>query len=174
MKSVKLERGAALIEVLISMLIVAFGILGFLSLQTQTTVLQTEAYQRSQALILVNDMVERINLNRGAASAYVGSNIGTADPGDCSELAIGASKDICEWSRLIRGENEKSGSAAVGAMLGARGCIAYNASTQQYQVSIAWQGLQATGAPVNSCGQNAYTDENKRRVVNSVLRVATL
>ena len=56
------QRGAAMIEVLISMLIVAFGTLGFVGLQARTTVTTIEGYQRSQALILINDISQRINL----------------------------------------------------------------------------------------------------------------
>ncbi|HSV54223.1 MAG TPA: type IV pilus modification protein PilV [Burkholderiaceae bacterium] len=167
------QRGVALMEVLIAMLIVAFGVLGFVGLQTQTTVSQVEAYQRSQALILVNDMAQRMSLNRANAAAYVGTDIGTTNPGDCTVIVNAADKDLCEWSALIRGEAEKSGTTAVGAVLGARGCIT-NTGANQYLISIAWQGLQATGAPANSCGLNAYTQENLRRVVNTVLRMATL
>lgn len=173
MRPPKALRGAALMEVLIAMLIVAFGVLGFVGLQTQTTVSQVEAYQRSQALILVNDMAQRINLNRANAAAYVATNIGTTAPGNCTAAATTADKDICEWSLLIRGEAEKSGTTAVGAMLGARGCIS-STGANQYLITIAWQGIRATGAPANTCGLNAYTQENLRRVVNTVVRIATL
>ena len=44
----------------------------------------------------------------------------------------------------------------------------------EYLISIAWQGVQATGAPSNICGQNAYSNENMRRVVNTVVQIATL
>ena len=173
MKTRHTESGAALIEVLIAMLIVAFGVLGFVGLQVQTTVSQVEAYQRSQALILVNDMAQRMNLNRTGAAAYVAANIGTTAPGSCSTAAIGSARDICEWSLLIRGEAEKSGTTAVGAMLGARGCIT-NPSANFFVLSIAWQGVRATGAPANGCGLNAYSDEKMRRVVTTVVRIATL
>lgn len=168
------QRGVALIEALIAMLIVAFGVLGLVGLQARTTVANLEGYQRSQALVLVNDMVERMKLNRINAAAYVSSNIGTTDPGDCTNVALtAAQKDICEWATTIQGAGEVQGGTKVGAMLNARGCITSPANNQ-YLIVVAWQGLQPSGAPANTCGQNAYSSEDTRRVVSVVMQVAQL
>ena len=171
------ERGAAMIELLIAMLVIAFGVLGFVGLQAQTALSQLEGYQRSQALILISDISERISLNRANAAAYVGNNIGTTDPGNCSAIVDRAARDLCEWSQTLRGaaEVQVTGGVTVklGAMTGARGCITSPAANE-YLISIAWQGVQATGTPANSCGQNAYSNENMRRAVTTVVQIATL
>lgn len=168
------QKGVALIEALIAMLIVAFGVLGFVGLQAKTTVANLEGYQRSQALILVNDMVERMKLNRMNAAAYVANDIGTTAPGDCTNVTFtAAQRDLCEWSTAIQGAGELQGGNKVGAMLNARGCIT-NPATNQYLIVIAWQGMQPSGAPANTCGQNAYSSENTRRVVSVVMQVAQL
>lgn len=167
------QRGAAMIELLIAMLIIAFGVLGFVGLQAQTALAQLEGYQRSQALILMSDISERIALNRANAAAYLGNNIGTTDPGDCSIPSTRAAKDLCEWSLLLQGAAEVQGTAKLGAMTGARGCITSPAANE-YLISIAWQGMQATGAPTNPCGQDAYSSENMRRAVTTVVQIANL
>ena len=168
------QRGVALIEALIAMLIVAFGVLGFVGLQTRTTVANLEGYQRSQALILVNDMAERMNLNRANALSYVGSNIGVSDPGDCTNAGLTAvQKDLCEWSKLIQGAAETQGSSKIGAMLNARGCIT-NPAANQYLLAVAWQGIQASGTPVNTCGKDAFSSEDMRRVVTVVVQIGNL
>lgn len=167
------QRGAAMMEVLISMLVIAFGALGFVGLQAKTALSQLEGYQRSQALILINDISTRISLNRANAASYVQNNIGTTDPGDCTTPASQAGKDLCEWSLLIQGAAELQGTTKLGAMTGARGCITSPAANQ-YLISIAWQGVQTTGAPSTACGQNAYSDENMRRAVTTVVQIATL
>lgn len=167
------QHGAAMMELLITMLIIAFGALGFVGLQAQTALSQMEGYQRSQALILINDISERMSLNRVNATGYIGNNIGTTDPGDCATPATRALKDLCEWSLLIQGAAETQGTAKLGAMSGARGCIT-SPAVNQYLISIAWQGVQASGASVNTCGMNAYTNENMRRTVTTVLQIATL
>lgn len=168
------QKGVALIEALVAMLIVAFGVLGLVGLQARTTVANLEGYQRSQALILVNDMAERMKLNRINAAAYVSSNIGTTAPGDCTNVALtAAQRDICEWATTLQGAGELQGGTKVGAMLNARGCIT-NPTTNQYLIVVAWQGLQPSGAPANTCGQNAYSSEDTRRVVSVVMQVAQL
>lgn len=167
------QRGAAMMELLIAMLVIAFGVLGFVGLQAQTALSQIEGYQRSQALILINDISARIALNRTNAAAYVVTDIGTTNPGSCAAAATQAAKDLCEWSLLIQGAAEVQGTAKLGAMTGARGCISSPAANQ-YLISIAWQGVQATGASANTCGQNAYSSENMRRTVTTVVQIATL
>lgn len=173
-KQTRTQQGVALIEALIAMLIVAFGALGFIGLQARTKVANLEAYQRSQALILVNDMAERLNLNRANAASYVSDDIGATSLGDCTNASLSpAQKDLCDWANAIRGSGEKQGSTLVGAMLSARGCIT-NPSTNFYQVSIAWQGVQATSAPVDSCGLNDFSSEDMRRTVSVVVQVGSL
>ena len=45
------QRGASLIEVLVTLVIVAFGLLGIVGMQARLQVSEMEAYQRSQALL---------------------------------------------------------------------------------------------------------------------------
>lgn len=170
------QKGAAMMEVLIAMLVIAFGALGFVSLQAQTALSQVEGYQRSQALILINDISARIALNRTSAASYVGTNIGITDPGDCTTKPNLAQKDLCEWSLLMQGAAELDSATStkkLGAMIGARGCIT-SPATNQYLISIAWQGVRASGAPSNDCGKDAYGNENVRRAVTTVLQIANL
>ena len=168
----RVQNGFALIEVLIAMLIIAFGILGFVGLQARTAVTSLEGYQRSQALVLLNDITQRINLNRANASAYVAANIGVTDPGACTG-APGASRDLCEWANLIRGSAEQQAGNKLGAMQAARGCID-SLGSSQYRVSVVWQGVQATGVTPLTCGQGAYAAEDLRRGVSAVIRIADL
>ena len=56
---------------LIAILICAFGLLGFAGMQARATSSEFEAFQRSEALVLVEDMVSRINANRAHAGDYV-------------------------------------------------------------------------------------------------------
>jgi type IV pilus assembly protein PilV len=173
MIKIKAQNGAAMMELLIAMLVIAFGVLGFVGLQAKTALSQLEGYQRSQALILINDIAQRIALNRSHATDYVGSNIGTTDPGDCSVAGSLAAKDLCEWSLLIQGASEVQGTTKLGAMTGARGCISSPAANE-YLISVVWQGVQATGAPANACGQGAFSNENMRRAVTTVVQIASL
>ena len=52
------QRGTSLVEVLVTMVILAIGLLALAGLQARLHVLQIESYQRAQALILLQDMAE--------------------------------------------------------------------------------------------------------------------
>ncbi|MES2979933.1 MAG: type IV pilus modification protein PilV [Pseudomonadota bacterium] len=168
------QRGAAMMEVLIAVLITAFGVLGFVGLQAQTALSVVEGYQRAQALMLVNDMAERIRLNSASAASYVGNDIGVASPGTCGTTP-GAARDLCEWSYLIQGASELKTGVTAGALAAtsARGCIT-NPSTNRYVIALVWQGAQSSAAATTACGLNAFSDEKLRRAVTTVVQVATL
>jgi type IV pilus assembly protein PilV len=172
MRARRSQAGAALIEVLVAMLIVAFGALGFVGLQARTTVSTLEGYQRAQALVLLNDMAQRMNANRAAAASYVASDIGVADPGNCPPGPV-ATRDLCQWSDLIRGAAVQHGGTNVGAVQAARGCIE-SVGTNRYLLSVVWQGVQPTGATPLACGSGDYAAENLRRGVSVVLQMADL
>lgn len=180
------ERGLTMVEVLVTIVILAFGLLGLAGLQSKIQVGSIEAYQRAQAIVLLSDMVERINANKSQAASYVlTGTLGTSDPdADCTTLAAGAARDKCEWSLALKGAAEQKGTSKTGAMTNARGCItqvqAPNASAGVckpgiYLVSVAWQGMHATVAPGVACGQGLYgTDDTYRRAISARVSVALL
>ena len=176
------SRGFTLLEVLIAVVVFAFGILGLARMQMKTSLASTEAMQRSQVIQLVQDMVDRINSNRRNAEAYVQADelVATGAAQDCTAAAAGAARDVCEWTNLLRGMTAAEGGTQLGSVLGARGCIrrladaAGTAIDRSYVVAVAWQGLVPTAAPANSCGQGQFDDESKRRVYSFTLRIANL
>jgi type IV pilus assembly protein PilV len=185
-----LQRGISLIEVMVSILITAFGLLALAGLMGQMQVAETEGYQRAQALILLESMTERINAavpaTAALANTYVtgtSSPLGTGDgqPATCTALT-GAALDFCEWSNELKGAAEKSGANSVGAMIGARGCIELLDApdpTQgicrpgRFRVSVVWQGLVSTAIPATQCGAGLYGNENERRVIAAQTDVGT-
>ena len=61
------QAGVAMMESLFAMAVLMVGLLGIVGLQAKTQTSYFEAYQRAQALLLLDDMVNRINANRSAA-----------------------------------------------------------------------------------------------------------
>ncbi|WP_332814658.1 type IV pilus modification protein PilV [Ramlibacter sp.] len=180
------QRGATLIEILVSLLILMFGLLGLIGVMVQSQRAQLESYQRVQALLLVQDMVARINTNRVAADCYVqAAAMGTGNNAvpDASACGVGtadqktrATQDLTEWKSLLLGSAEVSGGSNVGAMLGARGCITKDAATGVFQVAVVWQGSQTVGAPPAgiTCGQGSYgADDAQRRAVSVTILPST-
>jgi type IV pilus assembly protein PilV len=178
------SRGFTLLEVLITLIVLAIGMLGLANLQSKIHVTEFEAYQRAQAVLLLQSMVDRINTNRTQAANYVTTDplgVGDTQPTSCTSLAVGRTRDQCEWSQSLKGAAEQQGTTDVGAMIGARGCVEQiqvaNPATGVctpgvYRVTIAWQGLHATVTPNLTCGQGNYGDENMRRVVSARVTIS--
>lgn len=178
------ERGISLIEVLVTLIILAVGMLGVMGLQARLQQSDMEVYQRTQALILLEDMANRLAANRNQAASYV--------TGSASPLGVGMTcpttsstqleRDRADWCNALQGAAESEGGGRVGAMLGGRGCVE-SLGAGQYLVTVAWQGLAPLTTPPagSACGANSYdtagtdcTADLCRRVVTTVVRVAAL
>ena len=178
-------------EALVAMLIVAFGVLGFIGLQARTAVGSLEGYQRAQALVLVNDMAQRMMTNRVGTLAghYLRADIGTTAtcprplPGaaalapDFSQAAFDtANADVCAWADLLRGAAERDASGdSVATLSNARGCITATENAGEYLLALVWLGRQATGPTPLACGRGdltAFPSDSRRRGVSLLVRIA--
>jgi type IV pilus assembly protein PilV len=195
-------RGFAMIEVLVTLVILLFGLLGLAALQSRAQVAETESYQRTQALILLRDMADRINANRGNAASVPNGyttlalvapppaplGVAGATPALCAAPPDLATADVCQWDELLKGSAETIGAAStaprVGAMVGARGCVedvtpvTIPPSPTRLLVSVVWQGLGSgrTAAPPASvaCGSGSYGFDDLRRAVTTVVEIGNL
>jgi type IV pilus assembly protein PilV len=181
------QSGVSLIEILVTFCILMFGLLGLAGLMAQSQRSEMESYQRVQALIIVRDMASRINTNRKAAPCYVttdmptpyvgtgGGAVAACTDGTPSEQAT-AIQDIADWSNLLAGAAEAAAGANTGAMIGARGCVSFDATSNSYLISVAWQGIGLTTPPPASlpCASGLYGNESQRRVVSLTLELASL
>jgi type IV pilus assembly protein PilV len=170
----KNQSGFSMIEILITIAILMVGLLGLAGLQTQVASAEFEAYQRAQALVLVQEMADRMTANKRNAASYVMDDIGADGVEvDCTGLTS-FKRDLCEFhNSLVGAAEKKAGVTAVGAMIGARACIT-SPSANLYTITVVWQGLASTKAPSEKCGAGAYGDDKKRRTVSFPFRVATL
>jgi len=180
------QRGDSLIEILVTLVILMIGLLGLVGLLLQSQRSQMESYQRVQALMMMEDMVSRINTNRKAASCYAittnGSSpfLGTGSSlipgcttGTAEQQAL-ATSDMSAWNSLLLGSDEKLSGSNVGGILNARGCVEL-VSPGVYQVSVVWQGNSKTAAPSGiSCASGQYGDDTQRRGVSAHVQIASL
>lgn len=177
-----------MLEVLIAILVLLFGLLGMAGVQVRTTQAEFESYQRTQALVLLHDIVDRIQANRLMADCYSLTTASTGAPfagtGATLPAACGtgtapneltAQTDLSDWSNALMGAAEVQAGVNIGAMIGARGCVTADGSGA-YTVTVAWQGMSATAAPPTAltCGTGLYGTETLRRVVSAKVQAATL
>jgi len=188
------SRGASMIEVLVTMFIMAMGLLGLSGLQARLHSSEVEAYQRTQALLLLNDLKGRIEANRLQLGLYadgapLAAPVGTAM--NCpvtSPSSTPVAKDISDWCNSLQGaaETKNAGANRLGAMIGSRGCVedlgTGASGDRSVRITVAWQGLTPIAAPPEACGAGAYDGtagsscqgDRCRRAVSTVVRVARL
>jgi len=178
------QSGTSLIEVLVTIVITSIGLLGLAGLQARMQVSEVESYQRSQALILLNDMVSRIEANHRVAASYVtNAPLGTGMA--CPVTNVNSTRqqvDAAQWCSALKGAAEQFDGANSGAMIGGRGCV-QQLLPNQFLVTVAWQGQAPISAPPAgvTCGQNLYNtagtacvNDRCRRAITAVVRIATL
>jgi type IV pilus assembly protein PilV len=145
-------RGFTKIEILVTLVILMIGLLGIAGLMAQGQRSSFEAYQRQQALMLANDMAERIKANRaGADDTEVASTYDVAVPvgdpagtgarydnllkgvvtncvttsGTCTTSQV-VMFDAALWDGLLVGqaaETQRATGTALGPLLSPRGCV---------------------------------------------------
>jgi type IV pilus assembly protein PilV len=178
------QAGVSLVEVLVTMVIVAIGLLGLAGMQSRLQASDMESYQRAQALLLLDDMAARITGNRAAAADYVtGSSAALGVGMTCPTTTSTSSRaavDAAGWCHALQGAAELAGDNRVGAMIGARGCVE-QLPNNDYLVTVAWQGLLPLTSPPDSvaCAAGSYdsgvcTTDRCRRTVTMVVHIASL
>lgn len=178
------QDGATMIEVLVSIIILTLGLLGLAGLHMHMQTAAIESYQRAQAVVLLNDMANRLLTNRYDAANYVTTSpLGTGVT--CATTSSSSTRqqvDSAEWCRALQGAAETSGGSNIGAMVGGRGCV-QDLGNGLYMITVAWQGMAPVSAPPASvsCGQGSYdttgtacVNDRCRLVVTTTVQIATL
>ena len=161
-------KGFSLLEVMITVFVVAVGLLSVAGLQAISKKSNFDSVQRTVAAALAQDLIERIRANSSQGAVYVskaGSGISEssntpAAPGvDCNTGVVGTSVctpaqvvdfDLYQWTQALFGRAESvttgTGPSAsteyTGGLSSATACIANaTAPCGTYTVTIVWRGI---------------------------------
>lgn len=180
------QRGALMIEVLIAIAIVIFGVLSVMRVQARLQLSEVESYQRTQALILLDDIVSRIETNRNDAENYVTTSpLGAGGTCPTPTTPTLQQTDHTQWCNALQGAGETQAGSNVGAIVGGRGCVEeiVGPGVREYLVTVVWQGMTPISTPPASitCGANAFNQTGTscvsdlcRRYVSTIVRQANL
>lgn len=138
------QRGFTLLEVMISLVILALGLLGMTALQNEALSFNYAAFTDSQAQFLVNDMIERIRANPGSDRyriAYI--EPATTPPKDCAavtctpvEMAVW---DMSQWRAAVQVSTTLPGGESE---------IILDDATRTFTVSVRYEWSQLGGVDI--------------------------
>jgi type IV pilus assembly protein PilV len=149
------QRGATLIEVMVSALIVSFGILAMIALQSNAIKYNKTSEYRSIATLLANDLADRIRVNtdqalassnnydltaRYSQPASVPTRPSCAIPATCTAAEL-AQLDLGEWRRAL-----------YFSLPGGNGYVTTDKANRAVDVWVAWIDPGEASAPVGDNG----------------------
>lgn len=180
------HRGFSLIEVLITMVVIAIGLLTAAGLQLISKKTNYDALQRTQAAQLGQDIAERLRANARNGDAYLTTDATALEQPEpdcaaaeatCSAAEV-ASYDLWLWGQSLQGVAEQGpdGSNA-GGLVDPTGCI--TGASGRYRITIAWRGITPLPAPASSlpatdpardpCGADKTVYQDSRGTLRRVL-----
>lgn len=152
-------QGFSLIEVLISLSILAAGLLGMTALQNEALQFNQAAFTDSQAQFLINDMVERIRANSGSNLYAINYTEDTPTASvDCAtetctsaEMAVW---DLAQWRGMIESTFADDG---VTYLPGGESQILFNNTNQTYIISVRYDWSQLGEEELNNDGKRTIS-----------------
>ena len=95
----RLQAGVSIVEALVALLILSFGMLGIAGLYLESLRSNRTALSRTSAVALINDMGDRIRANRGGLANYaLTSGTAATFTRDCS-TALCTPTDLATWDK---------------------------------------------------------------------------
>lgn len=192
--------GIGMIEILVTVFILAIGLLGIAGTQFMSKRANYEATQRTTATLLANDILERMRANSSSAAleqyvaastvanGFGGGNI-ASEPSSTNIFL----HDLWEWEQAIDGATEKTGvgeaAVATGGLVKPTACIYTSVpgitvnKSGEYMVAIVWRGTAKLSDPTNpegtpvpdpyDCGRDSgnYDSDDATPVVNAHRRI---
>lgn len=189
------QRGMTMIEVLVTFVILAVGVLGIVSLLATSKTSEFESVQRSRAVTLADSLLEKIRANPAALSTeYADPNepfteilpeltLDTTEPSpNCIATSCTpdqkARHDLWAWKRALLGGDvtvvDAGNTVAAADLTEVRGCTVFQpfagkTNTGYVQVLVQWTGLQETTDGVGPddvrCGGDPVNTDPFRRAV---------
>lgn len=152
------ERGVGLVEVLVALLLLAVGVLGYTALQLRAVDASGEALSKSQATLLLRGVAESMRANAdgqgsypAAMQSYVGYSAATTSPRSCFNQA-------CTSAQMARFDAFLAARSAfgVGIHMTMTGCPGTNGRRQC--VYAAWGETTLAATNVAQCmdGSGVY------------------
>lgn len=134
------QKGISMIESMVALLVLAFGILGLAGVQTRILIDTRTANHRAVAIGLIQDLSERMLMHRNQAwNGNYDLSWGSCKPTACTSTDA-ATQDRNQWLSLVR-NSLPAGDARI---------FRTGTDTRQIAIMVAWSENENTAAPLNA------------------------
>jgi type IV pilus assembly protein PilV len=131
------QAGASLVEILVTLLILSFGLLGMSALQARALKGSVSSFQRSQAVIFSQYMLDVMRIDRQQAKSGDYNLTNMCSPSDIAGATL-ATNSLREWLTLVQSD--------VGTATGVQTCVTVKCDGDfQCSVSIIWDDKRVGG-----------------------------
>jgi type IV pilus assembly protein PilV len=164
----KQERGVSMIESLVALLVLALGILGMAGVQTRVLVDTRTANHRATAMGLINDMTNRMLLNREQIATYYtntstypntngwNATVALVPPTNC--LVNDATATPCTSNQMAQADlNQWLNTVRTSLPNGDARIFASETDQRQIGIAIAWSANESANAPLDPNSPLAVT-----------------
>jgi type IV pilus assembly protein PilV len=136
MKLEQRSRGFALMEVMIALFVLAIGILGAGAMQAVAMQATFGNYNRTQAMVLASDIVDRIRANRAQMVSYNGTD--TNEPPSPNESCL-SSVSGCSAEQIVDMDKKQWALAFNNLRIpNGRGKVDRTGATDNFVITITW------------------------------------
>ena len=146
------QNGISMIEVLVAIVVLSFGLLGLAGLQADGLRSNHDAYMRSQATLLAYDMLDRMRANMQGVENGFYDDLFSTTPSNPGCIKSGCSiqqmshHDAFEWSEKV-----------AELLPGGQGRVIGSGSGSIFTITVMWDERR-TGATGTACGGNPKVD----------------
>lgn len=157
MSLAKAQRGISLLEVLISLLILSIGALGFAALQLKGLDTTEDANYRAHATLIAQDAIERILSNPAQRNSYL-TSWPTITGGNQPPNRAKCITNVCSASEMATWDKEQLAWTAANSLPAGRVMAADCTFNNNVQcVTVSWDGMAPASCSTAS-GINSASD----------------
>lgn len=146
------QQGFTLVEVMVTVFVVAIGLLAAAALQAVSKKAAVDAIQRTTASVVAQEMIERIRANSLAMNQYAvdtGSEPSQPSCGSSSDCTLSSdlvAYDRYSWWQNLDGAAEKiniggTATETAGGLRNPKGCVRTTATPGEVEVVVVWRGM---------------------------------
>ena len=150
------QSGLSMVEILVTLTIVAFGLLGLLGLQARALTFQKDSFNRKAAAEMVGQLAERMRANHlGFTVGNYNLNFNAADA-DPASIAECATITACTWTEVATRDLEQWTAELRRRVPASAAYVRFppGGDNRMVEVSIAWPEPTQAGAIASTFDDN--------------------